>query len=46
MINYFDRGVSVNSTELQKKYVGEPPTPEEVVGRYVDSLMAEKEAAE
>jgi uncharacterized protein YbjT (DUF2867 family) len=45
MFNYFDTGSYVNSTELQQKFFGGPPTPEEVIGRYVDSLMTEKKAA-
>ena len=46
MFNYFDKGGYVNDLELQRKYFGDPPTPEEVIGRYVDKLMKEKEVHE
>lgn len=44
MFNYFDTGLYVNTdTETQSKYFGAPPTPEDVIGRYVDKLMETKE---
>jgi len=47
MFNYFDTGLYVNDPEQQKKYFGvEPPTPEDVIGRYVDKVLKEKEAQE
>jgi uncharacterized protein YbjT (DUF2867 family) len=46
MLNYFGEGLYVNDCELQEKYFGKPPTPDEVIGRYVETLLAEKEAAD
>ena len=46
MFNYFDTGSYVNTTDLQTKYFGPPPSPEEVLGRYVDNLMREKAEAD
>jgi uncharacterized protein YbjT (DUF2867 family) len=47
VMNYADSGLYVNSDiETQRKYFGEPPSPEEVIGRYVDKLMANKENAD
>lgn len=47
MMNFFGTGAYVNSDiETQRKYFGEPPSPEEVIGRYVDKLMANKENAD
>ncbi len=44
MFNYFDTGLYVNTDiETQRKYFGEPPTPEDVIGRYIDKLMAANE---
>jgi len=45
MFNFFDEGIYVNDTALQTKYFGAPPTPEEVIGKYVDTLMKEKESS-
>ena len=42
MFNYFGAGSYVNTTDLQKTYFGEPPTPKEVIGRFVDKIVAEK----
>ena len=44
MFNYFGFGKYVNNTDLQRKYFGEPPSPEEVIGRYVDGLLDSKTA--
>jgi uncharacterized protein YbjT (DUF2867 family) len=42
MFNYFDTGIYVNDdTADQKKYLGELPTPEDAIGRYIDSLGLE-----
>jgi len=46
VFNYFATGQYVNDTDNQKKYFEEPLTPEEVIGRYIDALLAEKKAAE
>lgn len=46
MFNYFDTGVYVNNTDLQEKFFGKPPTPEDAIHRYVDKLLAEKEEKE
>lgn len=45
MFNFFDDGLYVNDTALQTKYFGPPPTPEEVIGKYVAALLKEKEEA-
>lgn len=44
MFNYFDTGSYVNDPAIHKKYFGEPPTPEDALGRYVDSLNLQKPA--
>jgi len=46
MFNYFDDGTYINDTTLQNKYLGPPPTPEEAIGRYVDTVLAAKAAKE
>lgn len=46
MFNYFDEGTYINDTTLQNKYFGPPPTPEEVIGRYVDTVLAAKAEAQ
>jgi uncharacterized protein YbjT (DUF2867 family) len=47
MTHYMDSGAYVNTDlEKQRKYFGEPPTPEDVIGRYVDKVMADKDAAD
>jgi uncharacterized protein YbjT (DUF2867 family) len=46
MCNYFDTGLYVNETDDQKKYFGEPPTPEEAIGRYVETLNLVAPSAE
>lgn len=39
MSNYFDSGSYVNDPTDQKKYLGDfLPTPEDAIGRYIDSL--------
>jgi uncharacterized protein YbjT (DUF2867 family) len=43
MFNFFDTGVYVNTVELQTKYLGAPPTPEDAIGRYVDKILADLE---
>jgi nucleoside-diphosphate-sugar epimerase len=42
MCNWFSQGLYVNDPEQQRKYFGEPPTPEDAIGRYVDKLLQEK----
>lgn len=46
MFNYFGTGQYVNTMEEQKNYFGGPPAPEVVIGRYVEKLLAEKEAGQ
>jgi uncharacterized protein YbjT (DUF2867 family) len=46
MFNYLSNGDYVNTTEDQKKYFGEPPTPEEAITVFIEQLKAEKEEAE
>jgi uncharacterized protein YbjT (DUF2867 family) len=41
MFNYFDTGSYVNDAADQKKYLGDLPTPEDAIGRYIDSLGLE-----
>jgi uncharacterized protein YbjT (DUF2867 family) len=42
MFNYFDSGIYVNDDAAdQKKYLGDLPTPEDAIGRYIDSLGLE-----
>ena len=42
MFNWFDTGLYVNIPEEHKRYFGEPPTPEDAIGRYVDKVLKEK----
>ena len=42
MFNYFDEGTYINDTKLQEKYFAPAPSPEDVIGRYVDDIMKEK----
>lgn len=47
MFNYFDTGeYIINDTSMQEQYFGKPPTPEEVVHRYVDKLLKDEAEAE
>jgi uncharacterized protein YbjT (DUF2867 family) len=46
MCNWFSQGLYVNDTAQQRQYFGEPPTPEEAIGRYVDKLLKEKKEEE
>lgn len=43
MFNYFDSGTYVNSVEAQTKWFGVPPTPEAVLNKWIDKLLAEKD---
>jgi uncharacterized protein YbjT (DUF2867 family) len=43
MFDFFSSGVYVNDIGEQEKYFGKAPTPEEVIGRYVDNLLKDKE---
>ena len=43
MCVWFDEGIYVNDPAMQTKYFGPPPTPEEVIGKYVDELIKVKE---
>jgi uncharacterized protein YbjT (DUF2867 family) len=44
MFDFFDTGEYVNDTTSQEKHFGKPPTPEEVIGRYVDKLVDNSQA--
>ena len=46
MFNYFDPGVYVNDSTEQETYFGKAPEPEDVIARYVDKPLTEKEAAD
>ena len=46
MFNFFDTGVYLNDPTVQNEVFGPAPTPEEVIGRYVDGILAAKEAAD
>ena len=43
MFNYFDTGLYVNTIDEQEIYFGKAPEPEDVIGRYVDKRLADKE---
>lgn len=45
MFNYFGTKQYVNNVAVQEKFFGSAPSPEEVIGRYVDSVMAQSNAA-
>lgn len=45
MFNYFGTGLYVNNVTPQEEYFGPAPSPEQVIGRYVDGVLKAAEAS-